>query len=118
MNLLSGVSLEERLPYLSHTLLLDLSYLKLTDWQLAVISSDNDSLRLELTAKGELVVKPLLPAIKIGWQAGNSLCNCTVGQNRMELALRLAHRQAIGCLTARCMLPLYRGCLGKGGKAG
>ena len=70
MNLLSGVSLEERLPYLSHTLLLDLSYLKLTDWQLAVISSDNDSLRLELTAKGELVVKPLLPAIKIGWQAG------------------------------------------------
>ena len=66
----SGASLEERLPYLCNTLLLDLGYLKLTDWQLAVISSDNDNLRLELTAKGELVVKPLLPAIDMGWQVG------------------------------------------------
>lgn len=43
---------------LAGTLALDLNSLALTDRQLIKISADNDDLRFELTAKGELVIMP------------------------------------------------------------
>ena len=56
-------------PYSPHPLLLDVSSLELTGQQLEKISSDNDDLRLELTAKGELVIVP--PAHSwTGWRNG------------------------------------------------
>lgn len=62
--------------YLPYPLLLDLSSLELDDWQLEKISADNDDLRLELTAKGELVIMP--PARTItGWQEGEILYQVT-----------------------------------------
>ena len=50
-----------------HPLILDFSSLELTDYQLAKISSDNGTLRIELTTKGELVIVP--PTFyQTGWQ--------------------------------------------------
>ncbi len=43
---------------LARPLALDLNSLELTDRQLIKISADNDNLRFELTAKGELVIMP------------------------------------------------------------
>ena len=58
--------------HLLHPLVLDLRAVELTDEQILRISSDNDDLRLELTAKGELVIMP--PAFsRTGWQE-NELC--------------------------------------------
>ncbi len=58
--------------YLTHPLVLDLRAVELTDEQLARISSDNSNLRLELTAKGELVIMPPTGG-ETGWQE-NELC--------------------------------------------
>ena len=64
-------------PYLPHPLLLDVSSLQLTDHQLEKVSADNDNLRLELTAKGELVVMP--PAgSRVGWAEGRLYLRVTV----------------------------------------
>ena len=55
--------------YLPNPLILDLQAIGITDEQLIKISSDNGDLRLELTAKGELVVMP--PSVSLtGWQEG------------------------------------------------
>ena len=59
----TALTSEQGGPYLPNPLLLDVSSLELSDWQLAMISSDNDDLRLELTAKGELVIMPLAGAV-------------------------------------------------------
>ena len=58
--------------YLPNPLILDLRAIGITDEQLIRISSDNGDLRLEITAKGELVVMP--PAVsETGWLE-NELC--------------------------------------------
>ena len=58
--------------WLPQALVLDLSSLELTDRQLIKISSDNDILQLELTAKGELVIMPPTRTIS-GWKEGRLL---------------------------------------------
>ena len=67
--------------YLPHPLLLDVSSLELTDWQLAKISSDNDDLRIELTAKGELVIMPPV-STRTGWQEGRLFYQLTAWADR------------------------------------
>ena len=56
-------------PYPPFPVLLDVSSLQLTDRQLEKISSDNEPMQLELTAKGELIIMP--PAgLRVGWAEG------------------------------------------------
>ena len=58
--------------YLPHPLVLDFRAFEMTDEQLLRLSADNDALRFELTAKGELVIMP--PAASLtGWQGARLL---------------------------------------------
>ena len=50
-------------PYPPFPILLDVSSLRLTNRQLEKISSDNEPLQLELTAKGELIVMPPVSSV-------------------------------------------------------
>ena len=70
MNTLAGTAQEG--VSLPHPLVLNFRSLEITDDQLLKISADNDDLRFELTAKGELVVMP--PAFSLtGWQGSRIL---------------------------------------------
>ena len=65
------------IPYSTETFVLDVNCVDLTDWLLARLSSENNDRRIELTANGKLVVRPLLPypdfqyASEISFQISN-----------------------------------------------
>lgn len=61
MTVTSGFPWANEIPYSTETLVLDVNSVDLTDWLLARLSSENSDRRIELTAKGKLVVRPLLP---------------------------------------------------------
>ena len=61
MNSASGASWASEIPYSTETLVLDVTCVDLTDWLLGRLSSLNHDRRIELTADGKLVVRPLLP---------------------------------------------------------
>ena len=68
-------------PYLPYPLLLDVSSLSLSDWQLGKISADNANLRIELTAQGELVIMPPTHT-ETGWQEGRLYYQLTAWADR------------------------------------
>ena len=67
--------------YLPYPLVLDLRAIEVTDEQLSQISSDNGDLRLELTAKGGLVVMPAAFS-RTGWQKGRLYLQVTLWADR------------------------------------
>ncbi len=93
---------------------LDFSAVDLTEQQFLKLCSDNPDLRMELTAKRELIIMPPtgLSRVPTSW---NWRCNWAFGPGRTGLAEHLAPRLVIPSRMVLCEPRTLPGCLCHGG---